>query len=83
MEPLQSVSMPTHGVIIAINTQNSWPSTVAGDTIRMAYIASNSADQLSFVSLRSATRATHVLSIAVAPAGATTYYPPQQIDDTQ
>jgi hypothetical protein len=113
MEPLQSIPMPTHAVLIGLNTANSWPTGDPARPTRLAYIATNSTQRLAFVSLQSAGHATHVLRVASRPshfddmpyglvvevhlaqelaegeaiylslaqAGATTYYPPQQIDD--
>jgi hypothetical protein len=119
MEPLQSVPVATHGVLIGINTANSWPVRIdvptGSQTVRLAYIASNSTQRLSFVSLQSATHPADVLRVASRPsrfddlpeglvievylakdlvegdavhlslaqAGATIYYPPQQIDDVK
>jgi hypothetical protein len=115
MEPLQSVPLPSHGVLLEINTLNSWPTAAAKQIVRLAYIATNSTERVSFVSLQSATHPQHVLRLASRPsnfddmpygvvvevhlsqdiaqgetvcisltqAGATTYYPPQQVDDSQ
>ncbi len=119
MEPLQSVPVATHGVLIGINTANSWPVKIEGpagvQTVRLAYIASNSTQPLSFVSLQSAAHPANVLRVASRPsrfddlpeglvvevylatdlgegetvhlalaqAGASSYYPPQQIDDVK
>ena len=115
MEPLQSIPMPTHGVLVGINTANSWPAGEGDTLVRLAYVATNSTQRLSFVSLQSATRPGDVLRVASRPshfddmpygvvvevylakdleegdavhlslahAGATTYYPPQQIDDAK
>ncbi len=113
MEPLQAIPMPTHGVLVGIDTANSWPMGEGDKLRRLAYIATNSTQRLSFVSLQTATHPAHVLRVASRPshfddmpygvvielylsrdleagdavhlslahAGATTYYPPQQIDD--
>jgi len=113
MEPMQSIPMPTHAVLVGITTANSWSSNSSGELVRLAYIASNSTQPLSFVSLQSATHTAKVIRVASRPshledmsyglvvevylsrdivegeavhlslahAGATTYYPPQQIDD--
>jgi hypothetical protein len=115
MEPLQSVPVPTHGAIIAIDTANSWANGPSGgqpgELVRLAYIATNSSERLSFVSLQSApSKVLRVASrpskfddmpyglvvevhlaqdlaegeaihLALAQAGATAYYPAQQIDD--
>jgi hypothetical protein len=117
MEPLHSIPMPTHGVLLGINTLNSWPAfaQVGAPVVRLAYIATNSTQRLSFVSLQSAAHAQRVLRVASRPpnfedmpyglvvevhlaqdiaegetvhlalaqAGATTYFPPQQIDDAK
>ncbi len=115
MEPLQAIAVPTHGVLIGVNTANSWQAGSAELPFRLAYIATNSTQRLSFVSLQSATHPGNVLRVASRPshfddmpygvvveiylskdledgeavhlslahAGATTYYPPQQIDDAK
>jgi hypothetical protein len=112
MEPLQSVTMPTHGVLVSIDTANSWPVAADGQTVRLAYIATDSVEKLSFVSLQSGANVLRILSrpanfddmpygvvvevhlaqdiaegeaihLAVAQAGATAYYPAQQIDDAK
>jgi hypothetical protein len=115
MEPLQSVPLPSHGVLLEINTLNSWPNAEAKHIVRLAYIATNSTERVSFVSLQSAIHPQHVLRLASRPSnledmpygvvvevhlaqdiaadesislslfqsGATTYYPPQQVDDSQ
>jgi hypothetical protein len=109
--------MPAHGVLLGIDTVNSWPiSTHDGAPIvRLAYIATDSTQRLSFVSLESTPHAQQVVRIASRPsnfedmahglvvevhltrdiaegetvyislaqAGASTYYPPQQIDDAK
>jgi len=111
MEPLQSIPMPTHAVLIGVNTANSWPTGDPAQPVRLAYIATNSTQRLSFVSLQSSadtvirivSRPAHfddmpygvvielyltrdiaegeAIYLSLAQAGATTYYPPQQIDD--
>jgi hypothetical protein len=115
MQPLESVAMPTHGVLVGINAHNSWLSGSADAPLRLAYIATNSTQRLSFLSVQSAPNPRHLLRVAsrpsnfddmpygvvvelhlthdlaegeaiylsVAQAGATTYYPPQQIDDAR
>jgi hypothetical protein len=115
MEPLQAIAVPTHGVLVGINTANSWQSGAADHPVRLAYIATNSTQRLSFVSLQSATHPANILRVTSRPshfddmpygvvvevyltkdleegeavhlslahAGATTYYPPQQIDDVK
>jgi len=115
MDPLQSVPLPSHGVLLEIDTLNSWPTAEAKHIVRLAYIATNSTERVSFVTLQSATHPRHVLRLASRPsnfedmpygvvvevhlaqdiaegetvcislfqAGATTYYPPQQVDDAQ
>jgi hypothetical protein len=104
-----------HGVLVGINPQNSWPVARPGRTVRLAYIATNSTQRLSFISLQSATHPDNVLVLASRPAnlddmpygvvielhlakdlaegesvhvslahaGASTYFPPQQIDDAR
>jgi hypothetical protein len=113
MEPLQAIAMPTQAVVVVIDTANSWQSGTSARPVRLAYIATNSTERVSFVSLQSApqpanvlrilTRPSHfndmphglvielhlaqdladgeVVHLSLAHAGATTYYPPQQIDD--
>lgn len=113
MQPLQAVPMPSHGVILEIHAQNSWPTLVSGVTVRTAYVATDSDQRLSFAALQSAIFSGTVLRLAARPsrfndmphgvvielhlsqelqpgdiiyialaqAGAATYYPPQQIDD--
>ena len=115
MEPLQAILLPTHGVLVGITPANSWLGGTAAAPVLLAYVATNSTQRLSFVSLQSATRPEDVLRLASRPAcfddmphgvvvevylskrlaegeavyvslaqaGATTYYPPQPIDDTQ
>ena len=115
MEPLQAIAMPAQGVLVGITTANSWQTGSATMPVYFAYIATNSTQRLSFVSLQHATRPEDVMLIASRPssfddmpygvvvevylskplavgeavyvslaqAGATTYYPPQPIDDTK
>ena len=111
MEPLQSIPMPSHAVLIGLNSANSWPTGDPARPTRLAYIATNSTQRLAFVTLAShtanvlrvATRPSNfddmpygvvvelslaqdlgegeAIYLSLAQAGATTYYPPQQIDD--
>ena len=113
MDPLQSVPMPAHGVLVGIDTANSWQAGSPEQPVRLAYVATNSTERLSFVSLQSAAHPENIVRLASRPsrfddmpygvvvelylakdieegetvylalaqAGATTYYPPQQIDD--
>ena len=60
--------MPSTGVLVAITTENSWKSEVAGQPVRLSYIATDSAQRLSFVSLQSATHIDAVLRIASRPS---------------
>ncbi len=115
MEPLQAIPMPGVGVLVEISTANSWPAGSAALTVRTAFIATNSTERLSFVSLHGGPVTSRVVGvasrpsffmdmpfgvvielhlagdlnegetvqIALAQAGATTYYPPQQIADAQ
>ena len=115
MEPLQAIPMPAHGVLVGITAANSWQTGSATMPVYFAYIATNSTQRLSFVSLQTAARAEDVMLIASRPsylddmpygvvvevhmsrpltvgeavyvslaqAGATTYFPPQPIDDTK
>jgi hypothetical protein len=113
LEPLEAIAVPTHGVLVVIDAVNSWPAGTAALPVRLAYIATDSTQRLSFVSLHAATHPGNILRIASRPsnfddmpyglvvelylthdlaedesvhlalahAGATAYYPPQQIDD--
>ena len=115
MEPLQTTAMPTHGVTLEITATNSWQAGSEGKLVRLAYIATNSTERLSFCWLQSAPDAGKVVRVlsrpakfddmpygvvvevylaadlaegetvwlVLAQAGATTYYPPQQIDDAR
>lgn len=115
MDPLQSVPMPVNAVLVGLTTANSWPSATQHGIIRCAYIATNSTQRVSFVTLQSGVHTSEVLRVASRPslyddmpygvvivvtlarditdeesihlslaqAGATTYYPPQQIDDAR
>ncbi len=115
MEPLQAIAMPTTGVLVGITAANSWQTGTATLPAYYAYIATNSTQRLSFVSLQNAVRDQDVVVVASRPsyfddmpygvvievylarplaegetvylslaqAGATTYYPPQPIDDTK
>ena len=68
MEPLQAIAMPTHGVLVEINAQNSWQAGTAGVPVLMAYIATNSKEPLSFVSLHTAGCMSEVLGVASRPS---------------
>ena len=113
MDPLQAVAMPTHAVLAGLTADNSWQSGTAEEPVYLAYIATNSTQSLSFVSLQSAgfpqgvRRITsrrsfspdyqygvvlelslsqtlapgQAVYVTLAQAGATTYYPPQPIQD--
>ncbi len=113
MEPLQAVAMPSHAVIVGLTTANTWRSGTNSSPVYLAYVATNSTQTASFVSLHSAAAGAEVLSIAsrrsyspdyqygvvlelrlaehmadmqtvhltLAQCGATTYYPPQPIQD--
>ena len=115
MDPLQAVAMPSQGVLVGITTANSWMSGTAAMPLLTAYVATNSTQRLSFVSLQTAPQSEDVLLVASRPsafddmpygvvvevylakplaegetvylslaqAGATTYYPPQPIDDSK
>ena len=115
MEPLELFPMPTQGVLVGMTTANSWSTGSDALPILLAYVATDSADRISFVSLQTAPRVEDVLCIACRPsrledmpygvvievhlarrltesetvhvvlaqAGATTYYPPQPIDDLE
>jgi len=63
MDPLQSVPLPSHGVLLEIDTLNSWPTAEAKHIVRLAE--------------------GETVCISLFQAGATTYYPPQQVDDAQ
>ena len=114
MEPLQTIAMPSVCVTIDVTKQNSWGLERDGKTVRLAYVATDSTDPLSFVTLQGSTPAGQVkqvrsrptlyddmphgvvvelyladdlkdgeaVQVTLAQAGATTYFPPQQIDDT-
>ncbi len=113
MDPLQSVAMPTHAVMLGLTAENSWLGGQGDNHIYLAYIATNSTQALSLVSLHSTAGAAGVrrlssrrsyspdyqygvvveitldqrftpgqsVHITLAQAGATTYYPPQPIQD--
>jgi hypothetical protein len=67
MEPLESTPMPTHAALIGITAANSWPTGAAGSPIRLAYIATNSTQRISFVSLQTA-QPGNLLRIASRPS---------------
>lgn len=115
MDPLQPVPMPTHAVLVGLTTANTWLSSRQGETgpVYLAYVATNSTQSVSFISLHSASAGVELLSlgsrrsyspdyqygvvlevrlgqlledteavhVTLAQAGATTYYPPQPIQD--
>ena len=113
MDPLQAVAMPTHAVLVGLTADNAWQTGSAEEPVYLAYIATNSTQSLSFVSLqiagspqgvrRIASRrsfsqdyqygvvielylsqplaAGQAVYVTLAQAGATTYYPPQPIQD--
>lgn len=113
MEPLQAIPMPTHGVLVGLTTANTWQTGTAEEPVYFAYVATNSTQSLSFVSLQVAARPSTVLRLAsrrsfvseyqygvvievylsqkmeegeaiflsLAQSGATTYFPPQPIED--
>ena len=113
MDPLQSIAMPTHAVLLGLTADNSWLGSNGEENRYLAYIATNSTQALSFVSLHSSAGSTTVrklssrrsyspdyqygvvvefvldrefmpgqsVHITLAQAGATTYYPPQAIQD--
>ncbi len=115
MEPLETSSMPTHAVLLGINTVNSRQAGTPQQPVRTCYVATNSTHPVAFVSLqaarnpyqilRAATRAARfddmpyglvielyltndlhegeTVFLSLAQVGATTYYPPQPIDDAQ
>jgi hypothetical protein len=115
MEPLQAIPLPASGVLVGITTANAWQTVAGGATLLLAYVATNSTQRFSLVSLQSAARGEDVLMlasrashfgdmpygvvvevylkkaladgetvlVALTQAGATTYYPPQPIDDTK
>jgi hypothetical protein len=61
--------MPTHGALIGLTPENTWRvSTSAGFTY-CAYIATNSAQRLSFLTLHTASRPDAILRVASRPAG--------------
>jgi hypothetical protein len=110
MEPLQTITMPTQGVLVGIDSANSWQAGSPDKPVRLAYIATDSTERMSFCSLQAGASVLKVGSrpsnfgdmeygvvvevylsadlgegetvwLALAQAGATTYFPPQQIDD--
>lgn len=113
MDPLQSVAMPTHAVLLGLTADNSWLSSTEVQHLYLAYIATNSTQALSIVSMHSIAGGADVRSVSsrrsfspdyqfgvvveltlehgfapgqsvhitLAQAGATTYYPPQPIQD--
>ena len=113
MDPLQPVPMPTHAVLVGLTAQNSWQTGTDAAPVYLAYVATNSTQSASFVSLQSATPPVSVLRVSsrrsfsqdyqygvvvelslgapleggqavyvmLAQSGATTYYPPQPIQD--
>ncbi len=115
MEPLQAIPMPATGVLVGLTMANSWQNNAPGAIVLLAYIATNSTQRFSLVSLQYAPRVGDVILVAsrashfddmpygvvievylkqplaegesvmvsLAQAGATTYYPPQPIDDTK
>ncbi len=115
MEPLQAIPMPASGVLVGITKSNSWQTSAQGAILLLAYIATNSTQRFSLISLQNAPRVGDVILLAsrasyfddmpyglvvevylkqplaegesvlvsLAQAGATTYYPPQPIDDTK
>ena len=94
---------------------NSWRSGSPLSPVRLAYVATNSTERLSFVSLQTSSQLARIvrlaarpslfldmpygvvieihlsrdltegetIQVALAQAGATTYYPPQPIDDSR
>jgi hypothetical protein len=68
MEPLEATPMPTHAALIGITAANSWPTGTDESPIRVAYIATNSTQRISFVSLQTAAKPGNVLRIASRPS---------------
>ncbi len=68
MDPLPLIPMPTHGVLIGMTTANSWLTGSDALPVLLAYIATDSAERLSFVSLQTAPRVEDVLCIAGRPS---------------
>ena len=64
MDPLQAIPMPTHAVLVGLTAGNSWLSGTDAKPVYLAYVATNSTQSLSFVSLQVATRAETVLRVA-------------------
>lgn len=52
MDPLQPVAMPTQAVLISLTAENSRLSAEASNPVYLAYIATNSTQPVSFVSLQ-------------------------------
>ena len=112
VDPLQPVAMPTQAVLISLTEENCWL-TEGASLVYLAYVATNSTQAASFVSLQGAANGVEVRSLAgrrsyspdyqygvvlvlsladkletgqsvhvmLAQSGATTYYPPQPIQD--
>ncbi len=68
MDPLPIILMPTHGVLIGMTTVNSWLTGSDALPVLLAYIATDSVERLSFVSLQTAPRVEDVLCIASRPS---------------
>jgi hypothetical protein len=68
MDPLQAFAMPTHGVLVTISSANSWRAGSDCEAIRFAYVATNSSEPLSFVSVHSATHPDRVAGCASRPS---------------
>ena len=68
MEPLQAIAMPAQGVLVGITAANSWQTGSASMPAYFAYIATNSTQRLSFVSLQNAARLEDVILIASRPS---------------
>lgn len=64
MEPLQAVGMPTHGVSVGMTTENSWGVAAAAGMRYVAYVATNSTQELSFASLQSVSGTVDVTGVA-------------------
>jgi hypothetical protein len=68
MEPLKTVPMPTHGVVVSITADNSWKTGTDTQAVRYAYIATDSTQQMSFVALQSASHPERVSGLASRPS---------------
>ncbi len=62
MDPLEAVAMPTHAVLLGLTAENTW--LTSPGAVYLAYIATNSTQAVSLVSLHSTTGGVEVRSLA-------------------